>query len=122
MPSEKWKDNFRIPRATFYSLCDILRAHIELKTTKMQDTVDVERQIAMTLYYLADEGRMGKTAIAFGLSHSTVSVIARRVCSSAICEHMGPQLIRLPKTQAEVLEKTNKFFQSLAVSDVFGSS
>ena len=54
VPSEKWKDNFRIPRATFYSLCDILRAHIELKTTKMQDTVDVERQIAMTLYYLAD--------------------------------------------------------------------
>ena len=120
VPSEEWKDNFRMSKATFYSVCDMLRAHIELQTTRMRDPVDVERQIAVTLYYLADEGCMRKTANAFGLSRSTVSVIVRRVCK-AICEHMGPQLIRLRKTEAEVLKKTNKFFSHLQFSMCLGA-
>ena len=109
VPPEEWKDNFRMSRVTFFSLCETLRPHLEREKTRMRDPVEVERQVALTLYYLADEGRMRKTANAFGLSRSAVSVIVRRVCS-AICEHMGPQLIRLPVTEAEVKEKTNKFF------------
>ena len=46
--------------------------------------------MAVTLYYLSDEGRMSKTANAFGLSRSTVSVVIRRV-TRAITIHLGPQ-------------------------------
>ena len=43
--------------------------------------IEVERQVAVTLYTcnLSDEGRMRKTANAFGLSRSSVSVILHRV-------------------------------------------
>ena len=109
VPPEEWKENFRMSRSTFLSLCQTMKPHIERQNTHMRQPVEVERQVALTLYYLADEGRMRKTANAFGLSRSSVSIIVRRVCS-AICEHMGPQLIRLPMTEAEVREKTTNFF------------
>ena len=39
----------------------------------MRAAVDVVKQVAVTLYYLSDEGRMRKTANAFGLSRQAVS-------------------------------------------------
>ncbi len=40
----------------------------------MRSPVDVEKQVALTLYYLSDEGRLRKTANAFGLSRSCVQL------------------------------------------------
>ena len=51
---------------------------------------------------------MRKTANAFGLSRASVSVVVRKVCK-AISEQLGPQLIKLPKKEAEVTEKVNLF-------------
>ena len=51
----------------------------------------------MTLYYLSDEGRLRKTADAFGLSRTCVSVTIRRV-AYAITNHMGPRYMNLPPT------------------------
>ena len=45
----------------------------------MRSPVEVERQITLTLYYLSDEGRLRKTANAFGLSRPCILVIVRRV-------------------------------------------
>ena len=91
-----------------------MRPLLELQTTVMRTPLDVERQVALTLYYLADEGRMSKTANAFGLSRSSVSIIVHRACL-AISEQLGPQLIHLPSTEAEVAEKTS-IFLSLSVA------
>ena len=77
-PPEEWKENFRMSRATFLSLCQTMKPHIERQNTHMRHPVEVERQVALTLYYLADEGRMKKTANAFGLFRSSVSIIVRR--------------------------------------------
>ena len=74
----------------------------------MREPVEIDRQVALTLYYLADEGRMRKTANSLGLSCSSVSVIVRKVCR-AISGHLGPQLIQLPRTEAEVKEKVAMF-------------
>ena len=72
---EEWKENFRMSRGSFMKLCDKLRPHIQKRTTNMRSPVEVERQVALTLYYLSDEGRLlRKTANAFGLSRSIVSV------------------------------------------------
>ena len=108
VPSEEWKDNFRMSRHTFYSLCRQMSPYIEGQSTRMRDPVEVDRQVALTLYYLADEGRMRKTANSFGLSRSSVSIIVRKVCR-VICEHLGPQLIQLPRTEAEVKKKVAMF-------------
>ena len=63
---EEWKENFRMSWVNFLKLCNELRAYIG-RTTIMRTPVDVERQVALTLYYLSDEGRLSKTANAFGL-------------------------------------------------------
>ena len=62
----------------FYKLCGELRPFIQRKVTNIRLPVPVETQLALTLYYLPDEGRLRKTANAFGLSRSCVSVIVTR--------------------------------------------
>ena len=43
------------------------------KQKKIRDHISVEMQVACTLYYLADEGRLRKAANAFGISKSSAS-------------------------------------------------
>ena len=86
---EEWKENFRMCKENFVKLSDELRPHIQKQTTAMRSPVDVERQLALTLYYLSDEGRLRKTGNAFGLSRSAVSIIIRRV-SRVLTVHLGP--------------------------------
>ena len=42
--------------------------------------LSVEKQLAMTLYYLKDQGSLAMTANAFGVALCTVSVVVRKVC------------------------------------------
>lgn len=120
VPLEEWKDNFRMSRASFFSLCQQLKPYLELQTTVMRQPVDVEKQVATTLYYLSDEGRMRKTANAFGLSRSSVSIIVRRVCH-VISQHLGPRYIYLPTTEAEVSEKTTAFLELFQFPQCIGA-
>ena len=58
----------------------------------------------MTLYYLNDEGRMQKIANSFGVSRATVSLTVRKVqVCRAICTHMGPKMLKLPRMEEEVM-------------------
>ena len=66
----------------------------------MRSPVDVVKKVACTFYYLSDEGRLCKTANAFGLSRQTVSKIVREVCK-AITVHFSPKYIKLPFTEPE---------------------
>ena len=91
-------------KESFYTLCDELDVYIAHQSTRMRDPIEVDRQVAVTLYYLADEGRMRKTANAFGLSRPSVSIIVRRVCQ-AITKFLGPLYIQLPTTEDKVQEK-----------------
>lgn len=111
---EEWRENFRMCKATFLKLCEELKLFIELQTTNMQSPVEVERQVALTLYYLCDEGRLRKTANAFGLSRSCVSITVRRVCR-AISMHLGPKYIKLPTTEEAVNDLVIHFFNRFGV-------
>lgn len=62
MLAEEWKENFRMGKDNFYKLCGELRPFIERKVTNMRLPVSVETQVASTIYYLSDEGRLRKTA------------------------------------------------------------
>ena len=57
---------------SLYELADQLQPYIECKTSIMRWPVDVVKQVAVTLNYISDEGRLGKTANAFGLSRQVV--------------------------------------------------
>ena len=58
--------------ASFYMLCEELRPYLTKQTTKLRKPVSVETQVAATLYYLADEGRMRKVSNSLGLGKATV--------------------------------------------------
>ena len=64
--------------------------------------------MAVTLYYLSDEGKNRKVANTFGISRSSVSIIVRRVCA-AISEYLGPIYVRLSASEREVQELVSQF-------------
>ena len=105
-----WKDNFRMSRCNFEKLCDDLRPLLERRTTRMRKPLSVETQVAVTLYYLSDEGQYRKIANAFGLSRSSISIAVRKVCVS-ITEYLGPRYIKLPANEHEVQDLVSKFYQ-----------
>ena len=57
--------------------------------------LSVEKQVAVTLYHLADGGRMRKVANAFGIGKSTVSK-AVRLATVAISRLRDLQYIKHP--------------------------
>lgn len=77
----------------------------------MRWPVDVVKQVAVTLNYLSDEGRLGKTANAFGLSRQVVLKIIRKVCK-AITIHLGAKYIALPFAEEEVEGHVKSFHRS----------
>ena len=86
----------------------------------MRASVEVERQVALTLYYLSDDGRLSKTANAFELSPASVSVIIRRV-TTAISLHMGSKYIKLPFIEFAVLDKVTTFYETFAFPQCLGA-
>ena len=52
----------------------------------------MEKQFAATLYYVADEGRMGKLSNVFGIGKSTVLKVIRLV-TQAISKYLGKKCI-----------------------------
>ena len=107
---EEWRENFRMSRDSFYVLCNQLRPFIEKQTTHLRKPIFVEKQVAVTLYYLSDKGRYRKVANAFGISRALVSKIVRSVCF-AITKHMGPVYIRMPTSEEEVSNMARNFEQ-----------
>ena len=69
---EEWRENVRMSEASFYMLCEELRPYLTKQTIKLQKPVSVETHVAVTLYYLAGEGRMKKVSKSFGLGKATV--------------------------------------------------
>lgn len=117
---EEWKENFRMSKTNFLNLCSELREHIQRRETIMRRPVDVQQQVAITLYYLSDEGRLRKTANAFGVSRPTVSIVVRRV-TRAITTFLGPKYIQLPFTEDAVESKVKDFFERHLVPQCLGA-
>lgn len=120
MLPEEWRENFRMSRSSLLSLSELLRPHIEGQTSVMRSPVSVVKQVACTLYYLADEGRLRKTANAFGLSRQVVSKIVRQVCK-ATTVHLGPEYIQLSTTESAVHSLVEKFQQMHGLPQCLGA-
>ena len=118
--AEEWKENFRMSKNSSHKFAEELEPYIKGKDTIMRPAVDVVKQVACTLHYLSDEGRIRKTANAFGLSRQVVSKIIRRVCK-AITTHLGSKYIKLPYTEAEVKILVKKFHQSHGFPQCLGA-
>ena len=77
-------------------------------------------QVAVTMYYLSDEGRFIKTANAFGVAQNTVFMIIRRL-TKAISNHLAGKYIKLPRTEEEVNESYSLFFEKHGFPQCLGA-
>ena len=93
--TSEWRENFRMSKVNFMKLCDKVRPFLQKQSTGMRSAISVEKQVAVTLYYLSDEGKYFKVANGFGIGRSTVSETVRRV-SKCISIVLGPEYIKLP--------------------------
>ena len=103
LPDDEWKKNFRMTRAVFMGLADELRDYLEPRDDcpRAGDVLSVEKQLAMTLYFLKDQGSLRMTANTFGVAVCTLSVVLRKVCA-LITRELGPRYISLPTTEEEM--------------------
>ena len=80
----------------------------------MRHLISVEKQVAVKLYNLSDEGRLCK---AFGIGRSTII----RNVSYALAVFLGPRYIRLPTSEEEVMEKVEDFHSQYGVPQCIGA-
>ena len=59
----EWRENFRKSKENFGKLCEAIAPDLERQRTKpsrARNAIPVRKEVAMTLYYLRDEGRLRK--------------------------------------------------------------
>ena len=95
--------------ASFYMLCEELRPYLTKQTTKLRKHVSIETQVAVTLYYLADEGRMRKVSNSFGLGRK---LFQKSFAVFPLWFHKkhGPKYVVLPKTKEDKEEHARNFY------------
>ena len=99
---EDWKKTLRMTKDDFLHLVDQLRIDIQPDENAVRDSLPPEKKVAMTLYYLKDQGSYLVTCNAFGVGKSTLSSVVKDVCK-AINQRVGPNYLRLPKTKKKCL-------------------
>ena len=100
---EEWRESFRMSRETFQVLCPELYPYIFKNDIRFRNAVPVDKQVAATLHYLSDKGRMRRVVNAFEIGKSTFSIIIRRV-PKAISVHLAPKYIQISSREKEVQE------------------
>ena len=74
LPESEWKKNLRMDRDVFIALADEIRPYLQPgRSPRGLDVLSVEKQLALTLYVLKDQGSLSMTANAFGIARCTVS-------------------------------------------------
>ena len=81
---------------------------MQKQNTHLRKPLSVEMCIAVTLYYLSDEGRYHKTANAFGIAVATVSLIVREVYKAITL--LGRKYISLPTIPQDVEQYVSNFY------------
>lgn len=115
-----WKKNFRLSRIEFDEICNELRPYISPNLTSPNyRALSVEKKVASVLYFLKDTGSLTMTANTFGIHQSTLSKVVEEVCY-AFVTFMVPKLIKLPKSQDEMLVKISEFEAKFGMTQAFG--
>ena len=89
-------------REDFLDLVNLIRPFAREESYAVRsDTLSLEKKVAMTLYFLKDQGSLRLTANAFGCAKSTLSLVIHEICN-ILTNNVGPQFIKFPVEMEEV--------------------
>ena len=117
--AEEWKKNLRMTKNDFLYLVNLVRIDLEPDPIPVRDALTPEKKVAMTLYYLKDQGSYLMTCNAFGVGKSTLSYVIKEVCH-AINMRVGPNYLRLPRDESEMSNLIDNFHKKFGLPQVFG--
>ena len=103
----------------FLYLVNLVRKDLEPDPNHFRHALEPEKKVAMTLYYLKDQGSYLMTCNAFGVGKSTLSSVVKDVCY-AINRRVGPDYLRLPKDETEMSFLIDNFHKKFGLPQVFG--
>ena len=92
---EWWTENLRMSRSTFVMLCSEVQPYLIKHVTRFRMPVDVDEQLAVTIWRLATNIEYRTISALFGLGISTVCEIVHRTCR-VFSEHLLPRHVKLP--------------------------
>ena len=117
---DEWNLNLRMNREQFMELVEMLRPYLEVKQGNFRaDVICVEKKVAMTLYYLKDQGLYRMTCNNFGVSLPCLSRTVKAVCFY-INKVVAPKYLRLPSTVDEMKTLISKFETRFGLPQAFG--
>ena len=120
MLPEEWIANFRMSKEDFMTLEQRLRPYLHpSRNSFRRDTISSFKKLAMTLYYLKDQGSLRMTSNLFGVAPCTLSCTIRKVCD-AIVTVMGADLIKFPTTKEGLGDLMSKFEEKFGFPMVVG--
>ena len=68
---EQWVENFRITRQTFNKVCRVLEPDLSPMANTIQDALDVQKQVALMIYWLTTPTEYRTYGNLFGVAKST---------------------------------------------------
>uniref|UniRef100_A0AAQ5Y718 DDE Tnp4 domain-containing protein n=1 Tax=Amphiprion ocellaris TaxID=80972 RepID=A0AAQ5Y718_AMPOC len=95
---DQWKAQFRVSRATFDYLVELIGPAIKRRRTNYRVPIEPRRRLAITLWWFARSGEYRSIADMFGVGIATVCIIVRQV-TVAIVERLYRRFVSLPSGQ-----------------------
>ena len=115
-----WCSNLIMSYPIFILLVDMIREEVAPDSRSFRsDTVTAEKKVAMTLYYLKDQGSFRQTGNTFGVSKATLS-ITLRVVVNAIINNLRKRYIVLPSTRSDLEKAAVNFEKKFGFPQVIG--
>ena len=93
---QEWYENFRLSRATFRFLVEELKPELTLQDTKMRKAVEVEKKVALFLYFIASTASYRTLSNLFGLSRGFVCICIHKV-AAAVLRKLKPKYMSIAK-------------------------
>ena len=118
---QKWREDFRISRNTFFEIVNLVRPSLEKKETHLRKSISIEKRVAIAIWRLASGTSYKEIGRIFGVAKSTaVSITGEFVREIASLSH---RFIRFPRNENDTEEAIRNFreFTNCKIPNVVGA-
>jgi len=137
MTDQRFKENFRLNRTTFYELVREIGPHLQKNDTIFRPAVPVDKKVACALYligsisffidktlsllnFLGSTCELRTAANLFGIGRSTAGQILHDFCS-VLVDTFFHRFIKFPSTSNEINDTVNDFYTKCGYPMCIGS-